>query len=149
VVRFGWQSRRKVEADSSRVCELETGTINRRRCDADASWEFRASVRFSCAVGSTVRLVRTIALIQLGGSWTNKVKTPCARQSITGVDSLAESNDPEPLLAPIPERAVASVYELRQFALYCGSSFSTGAGTAYESSCGDEEQRDLYHPRAR
>jgi len=47
--------------------------------------------------------------------------------------------DAEPLPAPVPERAVASVYELRQFALYCGGRLSASTGTAYERSCGDEE----------
>jgi len=56
---------------------------------------------------------------------------------------LAAHDNTKPLLAPIPERAVASVYELRQLALYRGGRLSACIGAASERSCGDEEKRDL------
>lgn len=89
----------------------------------------------NCAIGLSFF---AIPLIQLGGAWTNFVETSRECQSITGRDPLADRDDTEPDLAPVPERAVASGYELRQIGLYRGDALFTRAGTAYERSCGND-----------
>jgi hypothetical protein len=81
--------------------------------------------------GLAVRYIGATTLIRVGTSWTKVVKSLPEYYLIAGIYALAVCDD-----------RVAR-YETRQLGLYCGDRSLTCAGTAYERSCGNEEQRDL------